>query len=504
MKSKILLVDDEPLNLLTFEAFLADDGYEIHTAGDGRTAIELARSVSPDVILLDVMMPEIDGFTVCREIRRDPVIGHVHIIIVTALHDNESRLEGLRAGADDFLTKPCSRDEIRARLRTIAKLNRFRTIAEQRARFQRLYELAPFGFVLTDELGKVITANPCAEGLLGGPDLPPLPGQLIEARFDASYAAVIRETIAGALDGSTPPHHDIGRGPRERFRIIRITAAAVPDDGACRAMLLFRDVTDEVQARQAIERMNRELDELVRARTQQLEQANGLLMSYASFVSHDLRSPLAVMKGYLSLLHEGAVPLAEAAPMIGDAYNAAVMMEELIQNILQLARDEHEGASAAPFPAIDPSPIVTRVWSHIASLVPHPARRFSVAGLGPVAGNALLIERVFYNLLLNAAKFSAHRADPVIEVGVIATASGPAIFVRDNGVGFDARDADKLFGEFSQLASSPRSEGLGLGLSLVARLIRAHGGRLWAEGQRDAGATFYVQFGPADEAVAVA
>eukprot|EP01036_Dinobryon_divergens_P059948 gene59948-79948_t len=245
-----------------------------------------------------------DGFAVCRHVRADPVIGRIPIIVVTALDDDRSRLEGLRAGADDFLTKPCRREEIRARVRTVASLNRFRAIAEQSERFQRLYELAPAAIVLADGAGKIVAANRLAGVLLGNTERP-LEGESIGARFDEASERVVRTLIATALQGVAGAAREVRRRSGTGETIMQVRAAAIPDSGEKLAMLVFDNVTEEVRARHALETMNRELDSLVRARTSQLEEANALLLSYASFVSHDLRSPLTVMKGYLSMLKEG-------------------------------------------------------------------------------------------------------------------------------------------------------------------------------------------------------
>jgi hypothetical protein len=496
MKPKILIVDDEPLNLTTLEAFLSGDGYELHFAANGRDGCAKAHVIQPDLILLDVMMPEMDGFAVCRHIRADPVIGRIPIIVVTALDDDRSRLEGLRAGADDFLTKPCRREEIRARVRTVASLNRFRAIAEQSERFQRLYDLSPAAIVLADEQGKVVAANRLAHTMLGA-DGRAIEGDSLSARFDATGAKIVRTAIDTALRGGVATSRELRRGSGETEIVMQVRATAIPDSGARLAMLVFDNVTEEVKARLALENINRELDVMVRARTRQLEEANALLMSYASFVSHDLRSPLTVMKGYLSLLHEGMVPVnAEAAPAIEHAYNASVVMQELVQNILQLAQDVHDGTGSSAVGLVEPRPIIARLFQHLNSLFPNPARRFTLDPLPEVGVSAVVIERVFYNLIGNALKYSAARAVPEIAIGFMAgkPGEGPVLFVRDNGVGFDSRQADKLFREFSRLDTAEKSDGFGLGLSLVARLVRMHGGNIWAEAAIDAGATFYVQF----------
>jgi signal transduction histidine kinase len=495
MKPKILIVDDEPLNLATLEAFLATDGYELLFAQNGQEALKKAEGERPDLILLDVMMPELDGFEVTRRIRVDPDIGRIPIILITALDDERSRLEGLRTGADDFLTKPCRREEIRARVRTVVSLNRFRSIAEQRSRFEQLFELAAGGIILVDAHGKVVAANARAElHHVGEPYFAP---------FGAASSTTLRATVTDAWHTRSRRACEVRLGTGETERILHAHAVVVPEEGRPLMMLSFHDVTAQARAREAVERMNAELEEIVRARTRQLEESNGLLMSYASFVSHDLRSPLTVMKGYLSLIQEGVVPLADAGPLVGHAFNATVIMQEMIQNILQLAQDEHAGAHGETSEDVDPTPVVRKLATRMREIFPTPVPRFEIANLPRVGVSAVLIERVFYNLLANALKFSAQREQPRVEVGSVDSPEGPVIFVRDNGVGFDARDADKLFREFSRLSSGAGTDGLGLGLSLVSRLLRAHGGRIWAESAVGEGATFFLLFpSPAKDRVA--
>ncbi|HEY0947682.1 MAG TPA: response regulator [Opitutaceae bacterium] len=486
MIPKILIVDDDPANLLTMEACLGDEGYQLLLLDEGREAPATARREQADLILLDVMTPGMDGFAVTRQIRSDPAIGRIPIILITALGDEASRIEGLRAGADDFVTKPCGREELRARVRTVTSLNRFRLLAEQRARFEGLFAATPAAIVVVDSQGRVLAANARAQELNVG--------EWFYASFEAPAAAVLRALLAGALAGEATRTGEVRRGHGAGERIYQVQAVMTPDQAAPTVMFVCEDRTAETRAREALARMNTELETQVRARTRQLEEANGLLMSYAKFVSHDLRSPLAVLKGYLSLLRDGLVPLdGGAAPMIGTMYDATEMMDELIENMLRLAEAEHAGDPCAAEVAVDPTPVLQKLATRMRELFPRPAPRFEIGALPPVGVNAVLLERVFYNLFVNAVKYSSHRAEPLVEVGAIESEEGPVLFVRDNGVGFDARDAEKLFREFSRLPGAESSDGFGLGLSLVARLLSLHGGHIWAEGVAGAGATFYVR-----------
>lgn len=136
MGSLVLIVDDEYIGRETLQSILEGEGYELEMAENGLQAIEKAKQLLPDVILLDVMMPGMTGFEVCQRIRNDPQIAEIPIIILTALDDRESLLNALKAGADDFISKPFDRYELRARLMGITRLNRYQKLIQERAKLR--------------------------------------------------------------------------------------------------------------------------------------------------------------------------------------------------------------------------------------------------------------------------------------------------------------------------------------------------------------------------------
>lgn len=146
-ESRILIVDDEPAGREVLEGLLSTEPYQLTFAGTGSEALAALDNEPPDLVLLDVMMPELDGFEVCRRIRRQDRLRELPIILVTALDDRASRLTGLDAGADDFVSKPFDRLELRARVRTVTRLNRYRSILEERARVAESYEQAVDGWM---------------------------------------------------------------------------------------------------------------------------------------------------------------------------------------------------------------------------------------------------------------------------------------------------------------------------------------------------------------------
>jgi putative two-component system response regulator len=138
--STILIVDDNPLGREALGDVLEPEGYIVAFAADGPEALKIASEIYPDVVLLDVMMPGMDGYEVCRRLRTDPKLAEMPVLMVTALDDRRSRLRGIEAGADDFISKPFDRIEMRARMRTITRLNRYRKLREEHIRLEQAYD----------------------------------------------------------------------------------------------------------------------------------------------------------------------------------------------------------------------------------------------------------------------------------------------------------------------------------------------------------------------------
>lgn len=165
-ESTVLIVDDEPLGRTALQSLLFKEGYRLEFAVDGPSALKIASEIVPDLILLDVMMPGMDGYEVCRKLRDVPNLAEIPVLLVTALDDSQSRLSGIESGADDFITKPFDRVELRARIRTILRLNRYRRLVVERQKYEFLFEKSPNGLVIMDGSGQLQEANPAARRLL--------------------------------------------------------------------------------------------------------------------------------------------------------------------------------------------------------------------------------------------------------------------------------------------------------------------------------------------------
>lgn len=192
----VLVIDDDPIAQKSLAVLLGNEGYQLVFADDGREGIERALSTSPDLILLDVVMPGMSGLAVLQVLRTTPVLEEVPVLMITALSDSDTRIKALELGADDFIHKPYDRIELRARLSSITRLNRFRKLHEERLRFDALLDQSPAGFLLVDRQLRVHRANRAMVRLLaaGGP------GRLTGTSFEEMLAGSDRAMIAPFLE----------------------------------------------------------------------------------------------------------------------------------------------------------------------------------------------------------------------------------------------------------------------------------------------------------------
>ncbi len=235
---------------------------------------------------------------------------------------------------------------------------------------------------------------------------------------------------------------------------------------------------------------NAELEKRVRERTAQLEAANHELDAFAYSVSHDLRAPLRHISGFVGLLEQAEPSLSEKGKRYtGLITNSTRQMGQLIDDLLNFSRTSRAEIRRT---IVDLNDLVDGV---IRAAQPETEGRNLVwkrTPLPQVQADRAMLQQVFSNLILNAIKYSRPRNPAEITIGCLDETPGEiVIFIRDNGVGFDMKYVDKLFGVFQRLHRDEEFEGTGIGLANVRRIIARHGGRTWAEGKVDGGATFY-------------
>jgi two-component system cell cycle sensor histidine kinase/response regulator CckA len=483
--STVLAVDDEPKALMLLRNVIEPEGHRVLTASDGLTALRLAGQERPDVILLDVMMPDTDGFEVCRQLRATPELATIPLILLTALDDRESRLQGLAAGADDFLSKPFDAVELRIRLRTIFRLNRYRRLYEESSRYEAAIRHSAEGIVLAELDGTILLRNAAFAGLLE-------PAHGNRPNFFEYFAAddaarlhpenepsqLLRSIEVPLLFGRAHP------------TTVEISAGLVPWDGRTLAQFHVRDLTEK----KALEAQL--------LRSQRIE----LLGQLSGSVVHDMNNILAAIGGSAGLIEldpQGANTTRHLTNIRTAVQRGASMLRQL----LHFAR-----GSDGPLEPLHPAELA----GEVAGLI-----RESFGGLylvsfetephlPPISANATQIHQVLMNLCVNARDAMPEGGDLALRVSrrqVSAEhlpALGPdarpgdfaVITVRDAGTGIPPAVRARLFDPF--FTTKPKGKGTGLGLATVLRLVRRHGGFVAVESEVGIGTAFhcYLPFAP--------
>jgi DNA-binding response OmpR family regulator len=455
----ILIVDDSPGARDTLTALLSIEPYRLVEAANGAEALRRARELQPDLILLDVMMPEIDGYEVCRRIRADPLLAEVPVIMVTALEDRASRLRGLNSGADDFISKPYDTAELRTRVRTITRLNRYRRLHAQRERFELVVAQAQDGYLITDADDTIRYANDQARLLL---ELPPDESATSPARFLETVLRRYRREPEVAWRDWTDPSKDDDP-------IIRML---VRPESSCAPSCWLQVEAQEKTFGEVRERLIR-----LRNVTESVAAQRGN-WTFPTMISHKLRTPLNGVLNCLELLNydrEQFPP--DQRELVDMALMSARRLHRDVHNVLRLS-DRREQQSCSRFQLDDLPDLAGRIS---ANLLTAPA---AVTGSERFTGITLTLTADFMETILtelfdNARKFHPDK-NPRVTVSV--TPSGVdriALTVEDDGISLSPVQLERVWMPLYQGEKYFTGEvpGMGVGLSVVASLVLEAGGR---------------------------
>jgi PAS domain S-box-containing protein len=358
------------------------------------------------------------------------------------------------------------------------------------------------GLIAADQNGHFLIWNDSAHKLMGrkASDLP-------TAQWTPHYQVFLpdgitpcppdRLPLVRALHGESVQVELVVEHPDRADRVcLEVSARPLKDNQGnfCGGVAVLHDITQRKADEREIQQLNRELEQRVIERTAQLEVANKELEAFSYSVSHDLRAPLRHISGFSQILFEefGSTLDPRARQYLNRVQAGTQKMGRLVDELLNLAQ---AGRHALKRQSTQLNSIVAEV---IAILKPDISGRqveWVVANLPTVECDPILVKQIFQNLLANALKFTRSRTSTVIEVSYEKEDGQTVFMVRDNGIGFNMKYVDKLFGVFQRLHREEDFEGTGIGLATVQRIVSKHGGRVWAHGELDKGAAFRFTLG---------
>ena len=408
----------------------------------------------------------------------------------------------IQAGALIFTTVIVSRivGSYQARLEDVKRLGtelnqRMSALAASEASFHGLFNTVYEAIYILDRDGRFLAVNDGAVRMYG------YPRETLVGRTPEFVSAPDRNDLAAVA--AMMQRAFAGEPQRFEFWGRRADGEAFPKDvrlvrgtwfGQDVLIATADDITGQVQAREEIRRLNAGLEKRVQERTSELTAANRELESFAYSISHDLRSPLRAIDGFSHLLAEDYEDKLDhqGRDYLGRVRKAVQRMGTLIDDILELSRVTRQEMRREP---VDLGRLAAELNEEIARAWPGKQPAISLPGRCLAEGDPQLLRLMLQNLLENAWKYSGRNPAPEIEFGCETLDGRQVCYVRDNGVGFDMAHAGRLFTPFQRLHKPEDFQGNGIGLATVARIVRRHGGRIWAESAPGAGATFRFTLG---------
>jgi PAS domain S-box-containing protein len=503
-RMKILLVDDTPDNLVSIGAALDGLGEELVLANSGKEALRHLLHEDFAAILLDVRMPDMDGFETAELIRSRPRSRQTPILFLTGYRNEEHLFRGYDLGAVDFLFKPIVPEVLRSKVAVFVDLSRGNTRLKEQAdalrkqaevlqkaeiRFRSLLEAAPDPMVMCREDGEILMVNSQTEVLFRcGRD------RLLSRNISALVPGwgIRRDPVRDVERGVELTAYPEGHPPFP----VEISFSPLQTDEGVVITSAIRDITERRKTEEQIRQLNTNLEERVLERTNALMRSNEELQQFAYIASHDLQEPLRTVSIYAQLMarrYKGQLQ-GDADQFIDFMVEGAERMERLIHDLLDFSRVEARGADF--FVSMNCHEAFDDAVRNLHSLIQESGAVITKADLPSITGDPVQMTRLFQNLLVNSIKYRSQQV-PSIQVSASRTGRDWLFSVRDNGIGIEPQYAEKVFGIFKSLDPRDKRSGSGMGLAICRKIVSRHYGRIWVESELAKGATFYFTL-PAD------
>ncbi len=510
----ILIIDDLIENLKVLEQILLSNNYSVRKATKATIAIRAAKLSPPDIILLDVKMPQMDGFELCKRLKNDRLTAEIPIIFISALDETIDKVKAFNVGGVDYITKPFEVEEVLVRIKNQLTIHQQKQILQQeiqkrqqteeilrqsRAFISGILNVSLDGIATVEAIRNIntgliddfrcIAVNSMMAKILNQDDMD-LIGQtqikkLTETINQDLFTKLINVVKTGKLWQQDIHYYNQNQQKRYWFNLTIVKLG----DGCA---ITVRDITD---------RKKMEIE---------LTQLNDNLQTCHHSLSHDLRHYLNHISMSSSLLKEelNENTIEDNLFLADTIYQASQKTNQILESIMQLAQIQNMEMLASK---CNLSYFASQTIDFLQSVNPQRQVKVTIEDNVIIEAESKMLQVALENLLKNAWKFTQNVTNPQIEFGVITPDNGvwiekiqllsdnPSLlsnsamiyFVKDNGVGFDMSKYQQLFQTFSRLHKSTEYVGSGLGLSITKQIIERHHGSIWAESELNQGTTIY-------------
>lgn len=492
---QILLVDDNPTNLQVLFKTLEGSGYRLLAARDGEAALYTARRARPSLILLDVMMPGMDGFEVCEHLKQDPDTADIAVIFLSALTDSQSKVHGLAIGGVDYIAKPFQTDEVLARVRTHIKIQRLeRELARRNSELedenQQILNAVDEGIIGMDVTGRVTSMNAQAAAITGWPasDCVGESFSLLQLFPDDE---ALNQSLGLLCEGGVGLRKEHVSITTRSGRIAPVAVSGSPrSEGG--AVLVLRDISEWLQDQYALEQAREEMD----TQRQHLAHIERLSTGgeMAAGIAHEVNQPLTAVTNYARVAQRllNDLPADKRVKMDDVLTKIATQAERaaaVIQRMRSYVKKPSGGRQVLELNAVLEDVLaLAEVDSRVNSI---PVELKAGANLPAIFADEVQLQQVALNLIRNAMESTANAGNSnAVEVSTYLEGGMVCFRVKDFGAGMAPEIEAQLFSPFV----SSKEGGMGIGLSVSKSIMQGHGGDIRFQANPDGGAIFSCEF----------